>query len=130
MSKVGKYNKESVNNFYNIYTSDATIAELKDDNMSLPVNSIIVSSPVKVTTFEDIYTPDLIEDSNTPAIVITDSEGEVLPLSYTFDPKYFKYDERKNMVTLNNDVVRLLTLCESYFNTNNRPPTQPPTQYN
>lgn len=90
-SYIGVFDKNNVNKFYNIYTSDASISELKEF-ASLPANALIISSPISQGT--NSY------DLGTPAIVMTDTYGTPVPLTYTFAYDMFNFDETTNTVSI------------------------------
>ena len=103
---VGVYDT-STDNYYNIYKSDASIKELKElqeNKVILPGNSIIISSPV-VDGFS--------YDTNTPALAVTDSYGGILPLTYSFNPKYFSINEENNTVQFAENVVNELNFINT-----------------
>lgn len=103
---VGVYDT-STDNFYNIYKSDASIKELKElqeNKVILPGNSIIISSPVD---------GNFSYDNNTPAIAVTDSYGGILPLTYSFNPKYFSINEENNSVQFSENVVNELNFTNT-----------------
>ena len=91
-SKVGYYDPDATNNYYNIYTSNASIGQLRDDSISLPTNALIISSP-----FNNTYQ----RDTMTPAIGMTDGSGILLPLTYSFNKNDFGIDEASNTVYIN-----------------------------
>ena len=90
-SYIGVFDKNNVNKFYNIYTSDASISELKEF-ASLPANALIISSPISQGT--NSY------DLGTPAIVMTDTYGTPVSLTYTFAYNMFNFDETTNTVSI------------------------------
>lgn len=82
----------------NIYCSSLTIAELRKNSKYLPTNSLIISSPQTPKGY----------DNNTPAIVITDGVGNILPLTYTLmnSPSSgitLQYNERSNIIDISNN---------------------------
>lgn len=85
----------TIGNKYDIYCSDMSVSQLKNFSYNLPNNSIIVSSPT--TSGVDI---------GKPSILMTDHKGSPLPLTYSFDPKYFIYNETSNTVTLNMSYIK------------------------
>lgn len=90
-SFIGVFDKHNVNKFYNIYTSDASISELREF-ASLPANSLIISSPIS----QGVNSYDL----GTPAIVMTDSYGTPVTLTYTFSQNMFSFNEKTNTVDI------------------------------
>lgn len=90
-SYIGVFDKNNVNKFYNIYTSDASISELKEF-ASLPANALIISSPISQGA--NSY------DLGTPAIVMTDTYGTPVSLTYTFAYDMFNFDETTNTVSI------------------------------
>lgn len=88
-SFIGVFDKNNVNKFYNIYTSDASISELKKF-ASLPANALIISSPIS----QGVNSYDL----GTPAIVMTDTYGTPVSLTYTFSKDIFSFNEETNTV--------------------------------
>ena len=91
---VGVFDSTNVNKFYNIYTSDATISELKE-MAALPADALIISSPI----YSDPETKTSY-DLGTPALVMTDSYGNPLTLTYTFAQGIFKFNENTNTVNI------------------------------
>lgn len=89
MSKLGYYNPNSPNNFYSIYTSDLNVANIMKLT-NLPVNSIIISSPINKNG----------DDMKCPAILMTDGDGKPLPLTYNFSSEDFTVNESTNTVSL------------------------------
>lgn len=89
-SYIGVFDKNNANKFYNIYTSDASIKELRTF-IPLPANALIVSSPISETNSCDL---------GTPAIVMTDSYGTPVPLTYTFANGIFTFNEETNTVNI------------------------------
>lgn len=79
----------------NIYFSSLSIADLRKNSKYLPTNALIISSPQK----EDEEDIDITYDAGTPAIVVTDGIGNVLPLTYTLALSNIKYDENENIIT-------------------------------
>lgn len=105
-SFIGVFDKNNVNKFYNIYTSDASISELKKF-ASLPANALIISSPISQGA--NSY------DLGTPAIVMTDTYGTPLPLTYTFSKDMFSFNEETNTVGIT-DINNLQTTIEDLKN--------------
>ncbi len=103
-SKVGFYNQEAANNFYNIYTSNASINDLNNSQIGLPANALIISSP---------YDKVKNHDKMTPAIAMTDGNGTLLPLTYSCNLSDFSISETTNTMSVNWDKVDNL----SYINT-------------
>lgn len=101
MSAIGSYilNRSKQ---YNVYCTDLTISQLMDftnnTNKILPKNAIIVSSPLNTDG-------EIVTDKGTPAILMTDSNSEVLPLTYTFDTTQFIYDNNTNTVKINENYL-------------------------
>lgn len=101
MSAIGSYilNRSKQ---YNVYCTDLTISQLLDfantTNKNLPKNAIIVSSPLNTDG-------EIVTDKGTPAILMTDSNSEVLPLTYTFDTTQFIYDNNTNTVKIDENYL-------------------------
>ena len=104
MSAIGSYilNRSKQ---YNVYCTDLTISKLLDfantTNKNLPKNAIIISSPLNKDG-------EILTDKGTPAILMTDSNSEVLPLTYTFDTTQFIYDNTTNTVKIKENYLTSL----------------------
>lgn len=79
----------------NIYFSSLSIADLRKNSKYLPTNALIISSPQK----EDEEDIDITYDAGTPAIVVTDGIGNVLPLTYTLRMLGARIDEKNNTIS-------------------------------
>lgn len=99
-SKVGFYNQEAANNFYNIYTSNASINDLNNSQIVLPANALIISSP---------YDKVKNHDKMTPAIAMTDGNGILLPLTYSCNSSDFNINESTNTMSVNWNKVNTLS---------------------
>lgn len=103
-SKVGFYNQDAANNFYNIYTSNASINDLNNSQIGLPANALIISSP---------YDKVKNHDKMTPAIAMTDGDGTLLPLTYSCNSSDFKINESTNTMSVNWDKANTLFSIET-----------------
>ena len=106
-SKVGFYNQEAANNFYNIYTSNASINDLNKSQIGLPANALIISSP---------YDKVKNHDKMTPSIAMTDGEGTLLPLTYSCNSSDFIIDESINTMSVNWNKVNTLSSINTMEN--------------
>lgn len=118
MSKLGYYNQDALNNYYSIYTSDLTVQQLLELENKLPAHTIIISSPINSEdkNGEKVKTT----DKGTPSILMTDMDGVAVPLTYSFNPNQFIFDNNTNTVsisdneTLNKLQNSLATLEQKY----------------
>lgn len=118
MSKLGYYNQDALNNYYSIYTSDLTVQQLLELENKLPAHTIIISSPINSEdkNGENVKTT----DKGTPSILMTDMDGVAVPLTYSFNPNQFIFDNTTNTVsisdneTLNKLLNSLDTLEQKY----------------
>jgi len=101
MSKLGYYNQDALNNYYSIYTSDLTVQQLLELENKLPAHTIIISSPINVEdkNGENVKTT----DKGTPSILMTDMDGVAVPLTYSFNPKQFIFDNTTNSVSISDN---------------------------
>lgn len=71
MSQIG-YSKYNLGKPVQVFCTSYSVSDLR--NVQLPSNTIIVSSPIDTYTYTD---------NCKPAIIMTDSVGKMLPLTYT-----------------------------------------------
>lgn len=86
--------------------SDMTLSELITNYQILPKNSLVVSSPQTKAGV----------DNQKPALAITDANGQVLPLSYSFNSTYFEYNNTNNTISLSWTFLKRLNELESMTN--------------
>ena len=89
-------NEDKYNEFteVKIFCTALPISELRKCN--LPKNSLIISSPIDKTNGNDI---------GTPSMIMSDSFGNILPLTYTLttkNPLGIQYIETNNTCILSN----------------------------
>lgn len=103
-TQVGYYISNS-NKHYSIYTSDLTVDGLQK-KQTLPIDSLIISSPINSYNF----------DKGTPAILMTDSMGKALPLTYSFNNMYFTHNAQTNTIDLSYTYVSKFEKFEQMYN--------------
>lgn len=97
-SHIGK--QENITSSFPVYFTNIEINKF-DQVSNFPASSILISSPVDTDG----------NDIDTPAVGISDSEGNLLPLSYTMDMTYFKFAGNKLVL----DTDKVISNNLSYF---------------
>ena len=122
-SKLGYYNNINIP-VYSFYTTNLSTYQLVNYSYQLPNNSFIISSPIDENSYFD---------KKTPAILMTDNNSNILPLTYTLeDDNMFTVEPKTNTIkfdkltnTLSSINEKLNNLQNSHINLggNNSPET-------
>jgi hypothetical protein len=109
-SKLGYYNNINIP-IYSFYTTNLSTYQLVNYSYQLPNNSFIVSSPIDETTYYD---------KKTPAILMTDNNSNILPLTYTLEgDNMFTVEPKTNTIKFDKLTNTLNSINEKLNNLQN-----------
>ena len=85
----------NLNKQYNFYCTDLTVDKLENFSYGLPNNAIIISSPIDNNSY----------DIGTPAILMTDYNSNIIPLTYTLDESQFERVKKTNKIKFRESII-------------------------